>query len=269
MSTYPGGKNGSGVYQRIINMMPPHAFYIEPFLGGGAILRHKRPAPMANIGIDIDAAVIAAFRSSEQLAAATVICGDGLNFLIDTDLVFRPDTLVYCDPPYLMSTRSSKRPYYEHEFATEKEHKLLLLLLRSLTCMVMISGYASSLYDELLPDWRVEKFQTVNRAGKVVMEHVWCNFPVPMELHDYRWLGDTFRQRELIKRKQARWRKRLAGMDSQERYALLSVLEDLRPRASPDSASMASIDIFGDGCRRSSPNMTMGAPIAENSEATR
>lgn len=50
---YPGGKNGKGVYQTIINLMPPHEVYIEPFLGSGAILRKKRPAPV-NIGMDLD-----------------------------------------------------------------------------------------------------------------------------------------------------------------------------------------------------------------------
>ena len=55
---YPGGKAGSGVAQRIINRMPPHQVYIEPFLGGGAVLRYKRPAAL-NIGIDRDPEVIA------------------------------------------------------------------------------------------------------------------------------------------------------------------------------------------------------------------
>ena len=36
--TYPGGKSGSGVYQQLINLMPPHKIYIEAFLGGGAIM---------------------------------------------------------------------------------------------------------------------------------------------------------------------------------------------------------------------------------------
>ena len=40
--TYPGGKNGAGIYQRIINHMPPHKTYIEAFLGSGAVLRNKR-----------------------------------------------------------------------------------------------------------------------------------------------------------------------------------------------------------------------------------
>ncbi len=50
--TYPGGKNGPGVYQTLINQIPPHDTYIETHLGGGAVLRHKRPAAL-NIGIDL------------------------------------------------------------------------------------------------------------------------------------------------------------------------------------------------------------------------
>lgn len=34
MPTYPGGKSGAGVYQTIINQMPPHQLYVEPFAGG-------------------------------------------------------------------------------------------------------------------------------------------------------------------------------------------------------------------------------------------
>ena len=33
--SYPGGKNGAGVYQKIINLMPPHDRYFEPLGGRG------------------------------------------------------------------------------------------------------------------------------------------------------------------------------------------------------------------------------------------
>jgi hypothetical protein len=52
---YPGGKGGMGVAQRIINLMPPHEVYIEPFLGDATVMRLKRPASM-NIGFDLDPA---------------------------------------------------------------------------------------------------------------------------------------------------------------------------------------------------------------------
>lgn len=60
--SYDGGKGGSGVWQKIISMMPPHQIYVEPFLGGGTILQRKRPAAW-NIGLDLDADAVAAVRS--------------------------------------------------------------------------------------------------------------------------------------------------------------------------------------------------------------
>jgi site-specific DNA-adenine methylase len=66
---YPGGKNGAGVYQQLINLMPPHHTYIEPFLGSGAILRLKRPA-QASIGIDADADGVDRYR--ELLSSPTL-----------------------------------------------------------------------------------------------------------------------------------------------------------------------------------------------------
>lgn len=50
---YPGGKAGAGVYQRIINQIPAHTTFIEPFAGDLAILRHKRVAAR-NIAVELD-----------------------------------------------------------------------------------------------------------------------------------------------------------------------------------------------------------------------
>ena len=57
--TYPGGKAGAGVYQTLINLMPPHRVYIEAFVGGGAVLKTKRPAQYS-IAIDRDTAGLSA-----------------------------------------------------------------------------------------------------------------------------------------------------------------------------------------------------------------
>jgi hypothetical protein len=61
---HPGGKAGAGVYQRIINQIPPHDVYVEAFLGDGAILRRKKPA-RRNIGIESDPGTIAKFSGSD------------------------------------------------------------------------------------------------------------------------------------------------------------------------------------------------------------
>src|SRR6266581_4409135 len=59
---FPGGKNGAGVFQKIINAMPPHACFIEAFAGSGAVLRRKRPAA-STIAIDRDARALAQLAS--------------------------------------------------------------------------------------------------------------------------------------------------------------------------------------------------------------
>src|SRR5258706_2171347 len=57
---YKGGKNGSGVFQRLICMMPPHRVFVEMFLGSGAIMRRKRPAEKS-FAYELDRATIKEF----------------------------------------------------------------------------------------------------------------------------------------------------------------------------------------------------------------
>jgi hypothetical protein len=53
------------------------------------------------------------------------------------------------------------------------------------------------------------------------------NYPEPVELHDYRYLGENFREREKITRQRKRWRARLLKMSSQQRYALMASIAEL------------------------------------------
>ena len=101
--TYPGGKSGAGVYQKIINLMPPHERYIEPFFGAGAIMRLKRPAQQ-NIGVELDPDVIKAWT---PLPHVQLIKGDGIVYLQQHRFTSRD--LIYCDPPYLNRTRRTPR----------------------------------------------------------------------------------------------------------------------------------------------------------------
>lgn len=233
MATYPGGKAGSGVYQTIINLMPPHSVYIEPFVGGGAIIKVKRPGSMANIAIDRD--IAAPGLHLQEVSPFTAICGDALDYLpqILTGLSCPPsDALIYCDPPYLIRTRSTPRSVYKFEM-TELDHINLLNMLLYLAAsgaMVMVSGYDNDLYQGALSGWRTVTYLAMTRGGGQHQETVWCSFPEPWELHDYRYLGKTYRDRERIKRKQARWVKRLETMDSQERAALMQAINQVRTR---------------------------------------
>jgi len=132
---------------------------------------------------------------------------------------------VYCDPPYLLETRKSG-PLYRYE-CTTAQHQKLLIILRQLPCQVMVSGYWSPLYAEALHDWYAVHFEVMTRGGSQATEWLWCNFLPPQSLHDYRYLGQNFRERERIKRKTQRWKARLLKMPALERQALLTALADL------------------------------------------
>lgn len=56
---YYGGK--TGLARRIVDLMPPHRVYIEPFFGSGAVLFAKTPTDHEIIN-DLDGAVVAFFR---------------------------------------------------------------------------------------------------------------------------------------------------------------------------------------------------------------
>ena len=66
-----------------------------------------------------------------------------------------PDTIIYCDPPYLSETRSDGG--YEHELSAD-DHVRLLSALKRAQGYVAISGYPSNLYATLLEcdgwEWR-------------------------------------------------------------------------------------------------------------------
>jgi len=255
---YPGGKNGAGVYQTIINLMPPHRVYIEPFLGGGAILRLKRPAAVT-VGLDLDPAVISQWRSplagpaAQQHKSAVIEAGEvdclkactgtyddkGLPWFLFSrecgiDFLRRlsrtqpgPETLIYCDPPYVLSSRKQGREIYNFEM-TDQQHAELIDILKSpgMKARVLLSGYWSTMYGRMLRRWNCAPFQTSTRGGTPATEYVWFNFPAPVELHDYRFLGADYRERERIKRKKTRLVKRLERMPLLERQALLSAIAE-------------------------------------------
>jgi hypothetical protein len=237
--TYPGGKGN--VFHQIINLMPPHEVYIEPFLGGGSIMRMKRPAAL-NIGIDRDVRAVEAFKldmaspdvasgagSTPSPEATLLEHGDGIDFL--RRYAWQGGELAYLDPPYLMETRSSKRRIYACEMSV-REHRRLLDVVCSLPCMVIISGYDSDLYRRALAGWNTHSFNAVTRSGRVAREFVWYNYPEPFELHDYRYLGNNFRERARINKKKKRWRAKLENLPPLERHAIFSAIEELRCQGS-------------------------------------
>jgi len=119
-----------------------------------------------------------------RLQAAQIECGHWAKILDDYD---SKDTLAYLDPPYLHSTRNPRnRNSYDHEM-TEVDHARLLLRLKQFKGKVVLSGYASRLYDEILYGWHRIEIETTssasNRANKKRTrrtEVLWLNYTPPV-----------------------------------------------------------------------------------------
>lgn len=226
--TYPGGKGRC--YRQLISLMPPHRAYIETNLGHGAVLRQKKPAA-ENVGYDLDPDVIAWWQGRTP-PGCEVRLGDGIAHL--RTRAFRGDELVYCDPPYLSSTRRSKSRLYKHDW-DESQHTAALTVLRGLSCAAMITGYASDLYADMLNGWRQIEVPSWGQAGRVT-EVVWLNFAPATVLHDYQHIGSTFREREQIRRRRARTLARIRALPPMERRAMF---EELASAAESDFLAVA------------------------------
>jgi len=90
-----------------------------------------------------------------------------------------PDTLFYCDPPYVPDTRSVPN-CYQHEM-TPEDHVRFLECVLQLHGKVMISGYPNDLYDERLTAWHVvdreiDKKSSGAKTKPKAIERMWLNY---------------------------------------------------------------------------------------------
>lgn len=126
--------------------------------------------------------------AAERLASVTIENRNALEIIERYD---DPAGVIYCDPPYLGTTRSAmadgKRPAgdYQHEFHSEADHQALAEVLAGAQATVFLSGYDSPLYAELFPGWhrverRVLRRTSNGRSGACpwATEVVWTNRPL-------------------------------------------------------------------------------------------
>ncbi|PYG88475.1 site-specific DNA-adenine methylase [Ruminiclostridium sufflavum DSM 19573] len=85
----------------------------------------------------------------------------------------RPYVFIYCDPPYVLSTRSKR--IYKCEM-TDNDHIELLEALTGHTGPVMISGYMNEIYNEMLKGWTVKTNKSNCEMGKAATEVIWMNY---------------------------------------------------------------------------------------------
>lgn len=147
--------------------------------GSFSLTRHRSRRGMADVVSgylsSIDEGLPAVI---ERLRTVQVLCRPALDVIRAWD---GPDTLFYCDPPYLPETRAGgSRDVYVVEMTAE-DHRGLAAVLRQCRGKVVLSGYPSALYDELYEGWRTVSIDIANHAagGKAKgreVERLWLNW---------------------------------------------------------------------------------------------
>lgn len=89
-----------------------------------------------------------------------------------------PETLFYCDPPYVHTSRGDSNAY-AHEM-TNGEHRKLAKVLHTVKGKVALSGYSDELMDELYVDWyRIEAPTKLCHSTKTPRQEVlWTNYQI-------------------------------------------------------------------------------------------
>lgn len=113
-----------------------------------------------------------------RLRCVSIECRPALEIIAQQDELA---ALFYIDPPYPHATRSAIRCPSDRERAylhdmTDDDHRRMAEQLHQARGMVVVSGYASDLYDvELFPAWQRETRRTNADGGRGRTEVLWLN----------------------------------------------------------------------------------------------
>lgn len=83
------------------------------------------------------------------------------------------NVLIYCDPPYMLKTRHGKQYRCEMD---DKEHEELLRVLLEHKGKVLISGYNTELYQDMLGKWERVETVSYSQVCSKKKEVLWMNF---------------------------------------------------------------------------------------------
>lgn len=95
------------------------------------------------------------------------------------------NVFMYLDPPYVLGTRTGKQ--YKCEL-TDNDHLELLETILQSKAKIMISGYESEIYNDLLKDWKKINFDANAEYGLKRTETIWMNYDIGQITID-EWLG--------------------------------------------------------------------------------
>lgn len=86
--------------------------------------------------------------------------------------------LQYWDPPYMLGTRNKKQYRYE---MSDSDHECLLEKAIKSRAKIIISGYDSELYNDMLKDWYRCETVAYSQVASKRREVLWMNYKPPLE----------------------------------------------------------------------------------------
>lgn len=114
----------------------------------------------------------------ERLKHVQLECMDALELI---PLYNRRGTLLYVDPPYLMSVRTQE--HYKHEFYKPEQHVKLLELCKQHKGYCIISSYENELYDTVLYGWTKIRKQVQTNCAHTATECLYINPVSKMDIN--------------------------------------------------------------------------------------
>lgn len=109
---------------------------------------------------------------AERLHRVTLENKDALDII--RDYGSEASVCIYADPPYVGSTRGGQ---YGQEMTSDEQHEAFAQVCHNARATVVISGYASSLYDRMFDGWQVVKLKapTALSGDTDRIEVLWSN----------------------------------------------------------------------------------------------
>lgn len=226
LDNYTGHKKIDGLYQKIINQIPKHRIYAELFAGSAAIYSLftvlAETVILNDINSEVHNLLCEKFRDKSVLNRKY----DAIDFLKKMQPLWNKETFVFLDPPYHHSTRPLATELYKHEM-THSDHLQLLITAQEMKCNLMITHPKCDLYDTFLHDWRKVEVK-VRYHKKTSIECLYMNYPDPIELQDYSYLGNDCWERQRISRKKEAYKKKFEKMPVLERNCIIDILNELK-----------------------------------------
>ncbi len=156
---------------------------IKDILAEGGIDHRQLPRSRKEKDVRPEKAEKTKARPAKEKQAAERLRGVQIECMPAVELMKRfnnKKVLIYLDPPYMPGTRHGKQ--YRHEMFDEKSHEELIETAKAHKGYVIISGYDTDLYNDMLSGWHKEETTCYSQVCSKKREVIWMNYIPQMQM---------------------------------------------------------------------------------------